>query len=594
MLDGARLVQERSCLRCHVWEGVQVLEEGPSLDHAGDKLNPGWIDSFLRDPSASRMPVIVGLDDDKRVELVAFLGGMRRVDPFPEAPAGDGSRGAELWSRLECAKCHGPSRPDLALDDVAGKLRRDWLVAFLQDPTSAQPGALMPSFDLSEQDAADLATYLIGDDRSAHADGRPSGITTFVELQCVSCHPLNRFRGTDMKPLLAGSRSFGPHVVGSAEVPRIGLELNELRAMRHALNEWMAAPGTGAAELPAATTRDYWRRPVPSQGEPPSSWTGLERSLHPAACGTCHPRQHYDWKGTIHARAFSYGFIADTLFTDDGSCLGCHSPLTEQYEDPILRTTAINCATCHVRSHVRHAPPLVENDLLDPRRTGAHGGAVRQEFFESSDFCKRCHQFRPGESVMLERGLLMTTFDEWEQSPAAAEGKTCQTCHMPDRRHLWRGIHDPEIVREYLDVRVDGRRILLTNHAGHKTPTYTIPRITVSAWLERRGGHEVDGSRREWIIQRKVRLKGDGQDRDLFDTRLAPGEERIYEYDSDVSGETLVVSVDVDPDEHYQWLYDTRLANDPLTEEMERYFRLAADYPLAEPYNVAVVRTRLD
>ena len=37
---------------------------------------------------------------------------------------------------------------------------------------------------------------------------------------------------------------------------------------------------------------------------------------------------------------------------------------------------------------------------------------------------------------------LENTYEEWRKSPAARRGLQCQNCHMPDRRHLWRGIHD--------------------------------------------------------------------------------------------------------------------------------------------------------
>jgi mono/diheme cytochrome c family protein len=595
-LDGARLIHEHSCLRCHTWEGVRILEPGPALDHAGDKLRPEWIERFLEDPSVSRMPVIAGLDAATRTELVSFLSGLRRETAFPAALEGDAARGAALYAAKECAKCHNPKRPELVLDDAAGKLRRDWLVAYLQDPPGAFPGAQMPSFDLSAQDAADLAAHLLeGASPFEAVPASNAGLDAYVRLQCISCHPLPHLAGKPMQELLTGDRAFVPHLEKTEGVPRIEVTGQELLAMRHVLGQWTAPQEGGIAELAETTTRDYWRRPVPAQGEPPAHWSGLERSLHPAACGTCHPRQHYDWKDSLHARAFSYGFIADTLFADDGSCLNCHTPLREQWDDAALRSTGINCASCHLRSHARHAPQLAEHDLLESRRDGVHDGARRHDYLSSSEFCKHCHQFKPGESVMLERGLLMTTYDEWEGSPAAAEGKTCQSCHMPGRRHLWRGIHDPDMVREYLDVELEGRSIVLTNRAGHRTPTYTIPRINVTAWLEDASGNEVGDTRRQWIIQRKVRFENRPTDRDLFDTRLEPGERRVYDYDGpQLDGTTLTVSVDVEPDEHYRWLYGTRLELTTLTEEMEQYYRLALDYPLAEPFNVTVVRAPAD
>jgi hypothetical protein len=195
---------------------------------------------------------------------------------------------------------------------------------------------------------------------------------------------------------------------------------------------------------------------------------------------------------------------------------------------------------------------------------------------------------------MLDKGFLMNTFEEWRGSPAAREGQTCQACHMPERRHSWRGIHDPEMVRENLHLRVEGRRIALTNTAGHFTPTYSVPRIVVSAWLEE-SGREVPASRRSWTIQRQVVFMEQSRPQDVADTRLAPGEARFYEYDVPADpGAELVVSVDVEPDAAYRELYRSRLQRTDLTEEMRRLFQLALERPLASPFNAAVHRSPAD
>ena len=54
-----------------------------------------------------------------------------------------------------------------------------------------------------------------------------------------------------------------------------------------------------------------------------------------------------------------------------------------------------------------------------------------------------CHQFTP-DGFALNGKLLETTYNEWKASRFAREGVQCQDCHMPDRRHRWRGIHDPD------------------------------------------------------------------------------------------------------------------------------------------------------
>ena len=69
----------------------------------------------------------------------------------------------------------------------------------------------------------------------------------------------------------------------------------------------------------------------------------------------------------------------------------------------------------------------------------------------SSEFCQSCHQFAP-DGLALNGKLLENTYAEWKASRFAREGVQCQDCHMPDRRHLWRGIHDPAMVRSGLTI----------------------------------------------------------------------------------------------------------------------------------------------
>jgi len=57
---------------------------------------------------------------------------------------------------------------------------------------------------------------------------------------------------------------------------------------------------------------------------------------------------------------------------------------------------------------------------------------------------------------------------------------------MPDRAHLWRGIHDPAMVASGLTPRIDAdaekARFELTNSGvGHAFPTYAVPTVVMSA-----------------------------------------------------------------------------------------------------------------
>src|SRR5439155_802030 len=115
--------------------------------------------------------------------------------------------------------------------------------------------------------------------------------------------------------------------------------------------------------------------------------------------------------------------------------------------------------------------------------------------------------------------MLESTYAEWKASRFAREGVQCQDCHMPDRRHLWRGIHDPAMVRLGLTIVARtgasryraGDTISVTlsvenTRVGHAFPTYVTPRVVLSAELVDQAGDVVAGSREERVIGRNMTL----------------------------------------------------------------------------------------
>src|SRR5207247_1310252 len=167
------------------------------------------------------------------------------------------------------------------------------------------------------------------------------------------------------------------------------------------------------------------------------------------------------------------------------------------------------CAGCHVRRHERFGPPRRDGSLASgaPRETLPHGGVTRTPAFLKSEFCRDCHQFTP-DGFALNGKLLENTYNEWKASRFAREGVQCQDCHMPARRHRWRGIHDAEMVRSGLtisakadapryqpgDVAVVRLRVTSTR-VGHAFPTYVTPRVVLSAELVDGAGQSIAGSR---------------------------------------------------------------------------------------------------
>ena len=330
----------------------------------------------------------------------------------------------------------------------------------------------------------------------------------------------------------------------------------------------------------------HWRAPLAPQGPPPARFSPLEASLAPEACGTCHPAQLADWTTSLHSRSMGPGVagqLVEMLETDPGSalsCLTCHAPLAEQAPrvpatlapnpafDPALARRGIPCAACHVRGHQRFGPPRRDGSLgsTAPRETLPHGGVTRTPAYLASEFCRGCHQFgRDG--FALGGKLLEDTYNEWKANRFAREGVQCQDCHMPDRRHLWRGIHDPEMVRSGLTITTGGAREgdlavarlrVESSRVGHAFPTYVTPRVVLAAELLDVAGNVLPGSREELVIGREVALD---LSRELRDTRLMPGRVAELTYRRPAAGATRVrLSVVVEPDAFYTRFFEALLA----------------------------------
>jgi hypothetical protein len=338
--------------------------------------------------------------------------------------------------------------------------------------------------------------------------------------------------------------------------------------------------------------RDHWRRPIPPQGMAPARFSPLERSLSPVSCGTCHPDQFRDWQSSVHAKSMGPGIsgqLAEMIKSEPAaarSCFTCHAPLAEQAPlirgneglvpnpdlDAHLQFQGVVCASCHVRGHQRFGPPRRDGTMVSraPRESLPHNGLTRTTAFLRSEFCASCHQFAPN-GLALSGKLLENTFEEWRASPAARRGRQCQDCHMPDRRHLWRGIHDPEMVKSGVQIKlVTGRaryrpgekltaRLTITSTGvGHDFPTYVTPRVLVRAELLDASGEPVPGSLEERAIGRDVPLD---LSREIADTRIPAGGRFTLDYarQLDRPGLRLRVSVTVFPDHFYTGFFESLL-----------------------------------
>jgi Cytochrome c554 and c-prime len=324
-------------------------------------------------------------------------------------------------------------------------------------------------------------------------------------------------------------------------------------------------------------------------------------SLRAESCGTCHKEIYDEWKTSIHSQAYRDPFFHAYWTKDKHTwvCLNCHSPLenqqptliTEIPRDRVERAVqapnpqydadyqheGVTCAACHVRDGVILGP---FDDAVAPHPTKA------DPTFRTTQLCYRCHSVVGGPAQFYNGGPC-GTYPEYESGYWMKErGFICQSCHMPEierpvatggplrkgRQHLWRGGHDPAMVKQAVDIKVvaepaepkpgDKVRVTLTlinAGAGHKLPTGDPDRhFTVEFAVEDQGQKVLERQQEtmgRWILWQPAIIE-------LHDNRLMPLASRDYTFEyqlpKDVTGLTLITKVryHIQTERQHQMLID--------------------------------------
>lgn len=318
---------------------------------------------------------------------------------------------------------------------------------------------------------------------------------------------------------------------------------------------------------------EAFERPVPTMDIPVPL-----KTLRAEECATCHKEFYDEWRTTIHAQAWTDPYFqVDYRF--DGSqqvCKNCHIPLDRQQEhkvlgfrdkekwdpilvpnpdfDPKLQHEGVTCAACHLREGKilgvfgdTNAPHPVKK-LDNPNRICVQCHVVGGERWDTFFRFPPCGTV--AEIQASQSGDKSRTGEAVVQDIAALG---CVDCHMPvverplvkggkvrsTRRHLWRGGHDPAMVKQALEIKLEEittssakRRfsLKLTNiGAAHYVPTGTPDRhLSVSLRLLDKDGHSI--YEQNQILKRTIMWRPFIID--LSDTRLPLGEPRqfILEY----------------------------------------------------------------
>lgn len=322
-------------------------------------------------------------------------------------------------------------------------------------------------------------------------------------------------------------------------------------------------------------------------------------TLSAKECASCHQEFFDEWSTTIHSRAWTDPYF-QVDFRFDGSqqiCKNCHIPLDRQQEytvlgfrdkdkwDPILETNpnfdpelqheGVTCAACHLR----------EGKILGIFGSDEAPHPI-QKIESGNEICVRCHvvggerwdtffRFPPCGTVAEIRAAKATSKGKPQRPSRGPSGEKvvedvaalgCVDCHMPlveralveggkirpVRQHLWRGGHDPEMVKSGLSISLleetppsPGKRrftLSITNvGAAHYLPTGTPDRhLTVQLRVLDGGGGvlvEKQHTLKRTILWRPFIIE-------LWDTRLRPGQPRRYGIEFSIAGKRRPAAVE--------------------------------------------------
>ncbi|MDF1862145.1 MAG: c-type cytochrome [Verrucomicrobiales bacterium] len=185
-LKGLILLEEMNCVACHSSDAPFAIrsKKAPRLSEIGSRLNPAYIESFIRDPHGTKpgttMPDLLhALDAAKRDEaakaITHFLLSLKpnqfSLQPPDHVAAKEGER---LFHSRGCVACHSPRdeageemlrETSAPLGALAGKYSVRSLIEFLRNPHAVRPSGRMPDMRLQGRDAERIAHYLLKDTR---------------------------------------------------------------------------------------------------------------------------------------------------------------------------------------------------------------------------------------------------------------------------------------------------------------------------------------------------------------------------------------------------------------------------------------------
>ncbi|MFQ5730721.1 MAG: c-type cytochrome [Planctomycetaceae bacterium] len=325
---GRKQVASRRCQTCHDIPGMTekgflpIHKIGPPLARVGEKLNPGWIRQWLKDPHALRPQAAMPrfrFKPNEIEDIAAFLSSLRRkgaapaaAGPSAAASTPDAKQAARVATKYGCVACHSikgldldpPSRTDLSkvgpqvlarLAEVGMRLKTLEGAAgvFHRKPHT-------PRLFAAGEPVTPVLTFLAGETEvpiaknfrrlpsKQRAPFAPTGAVAKLvkERRCLSCHSI-RGTGGDVGPDLtfAGSKLNRDWLIRFLQNPTPIRPMNRARM-----------PNLGLTPEEARQLADWIGSTLKSEEVEKSkvdldlafSFVGASKIKSPYGCITCH------------------------------------------------------------------------------------------------------------------------------------------------------------------------------------------------------------------------------------------------------------------------------------------------------------------
>ncbi len=311
-------------------------------------------------------------------------------------------RGRAVVVRLGCARCHPSAVPGVtepppgpSLADAGRRLRRDWVLHWLDEPAAVRPTARMPAL-FSADRRGFVERWILADSLARAGKSRPedrpprgdhrAGRRAFLGLGCAACHlvpdlddartetgdpgrlPLDgladRLGAEDLAAFLANPHARYP----DGRMPRLPLSPDQARDIAAYLLLW-SKPATVPPEPEPPTTeeiRDVGRRLGVSG---PAVAVALAREK---GCHSCHPGLGPSAPGDVPLTEVAEGCLSDhpessPRYRLDGPtrealtaflAVAPRENHLSPFADRQRRLERAGCVRCHQRDSDR--PPPIE------------------------------------------------------------------------------------------------------------------------------------------------------------------------------------------------------------------------------------------